>query len=142
MLENSLRIIIDTNLWISFLLSRKESHILHFLSNPNKYTVLFRVELFEELRDVLYRPKFAKVFGEARLLKFLALIKQKTLFIDVVSEMNVCRDKEDNFLLAMAKDGFADYLLTGDNDLLVLEKVGECQVLKLSQFLEIINQSE
>ncbi len=38
--------------------------------------------------------------------------------IDVQSIVTTCRDTKDNFLLALAKDSKADYLLTGDNDLL------------------------
>lgn len=36
----------------------------------------------------------------------------------VIIDTNLCRDPKDNFLLSIAKDGNANYLLTGDNDLL------------------------
>lgn len=47
-------------------------------------------------------------------------------FIDLIKVeciVAICRDPNDNFLLALAKDGKADYLLTGDKDLLELQKV-------------------
>ena len=48
----------------------------------------------------------------------------------------VCRDPKDNFLLALAHDGKADYLLTGDNDLLVMKKFGRTKIVKISEFLK------
>lgn len=60
-------------------------------------------------------------------------------FIDLIkieSIVTVCRDPNDNFLLALAKDGKADYLLTGDNDLLVIKKLGKTKIIKIVEFME------
>ncbi len=53
------------------------------------------------------------------------------------SVVDVCRDTKDNFLLALAKDGNADFLITGDKDLLVLEKYENTQILTYREFEEI-----
>lgn len=45
------------------------------------------------------------------------------LSIDIRSEVSLCRDEKDNYLLALAKDSQADFLMTGDKDLLVLQLV-------------------
>jgi len=50
-----------------------------------------------------------------------------------------CRDTKDNFLLNLAIDGKVDYLVTGDKDLLVLEKVGKTRVVTLAKFTELIS---
>ena len=57
--------------------------------------------------------------------------------IDVKSKVDTCRDKEDNFLLALAKDGKADYLITGDKDLLVIESFGKTKITNVTDFLKI-----
>jgi hypothetical protein len=60
-------------------------------------------------------------------------------FIDLVSvksNVKVCRDSKDDFLLALAKDGKADYLLTGDKDLLEIKKNGKTIILMISEFLK------
>ena len=44
--------------------------------------------------------------------------------IEVKSVVSLCRDAKDNFLLALSKDGKAHFLITGDNDLLDMEKYG------------------
>ena len=57
-------------------------------------------------------------------------------FIEVSSSIRASRDPKDNFLLALAKDGKADYLLTGDKDLLTLKKFGRTIIITISKFLE------
>lgn len=56
--------------------------------------------------------------------------------IDVESTITVCRDPKDNFLLALAKDGKADYLITGDKDLLDLQKFGKTKIITIANFFE------
>ncbi len=61
-------------------------------------------------------------------------------FIDLIkveSVVTICRDIKDNFLLALAKDGNADYLLTGDKDLLVLQKFGKTKITTIANFIEL-----
>ncbi len=45
--------------------------------------------------------------------------------IEVESIITICRDPKDNFLLALAKDGKANYLLKGDKDLLELKNLAK-----------------
>ena len=55
--------------------------------------------------------------------------------IDVQSIVTICRDPKDNFLLALAKDSKADYLLTGDNDLLDIKNFGKTKIITRNNFL-------
>ena len=57
--------------------------------------------------------------------------------IEVESSVSICRDTKDNFLLALAKDGNADYLLTGDKDLLVIIKFGKTKITTIADFIEL-----
>ncbi len=56
-------------------------------------------------------------------------------FIPVASNVKLCRDEKDNFLLALAKDGKATHLISGDKDLLVLDKVGSTEILSMRNYL-------
>ena len=56
--------------------------------------------------------------------------------IEVESIVTICRDPKDNFLLALAKDGKADYLLTGDKDLLDLIKFGKTKIKTITAFID------
>ncbi|MCZ2460859.1 MAG: putative toxin-antitoxin system toxin component, PIN family [Chitinophagales bacterium] len=61
----------------------------------------------------------------------------RTIRINVVSEISVCRDPKDNFLLALAKDTKADYLITGDKDLLELKQFDRTIICTLADFIKI-----
>jgi putative PIN family toxin of toxin-antitoxin system len=56
-------------------------------------------------------------------------------FVNVGSEITVCRDLKDDFLLALAKDGNANYLITGDKDLLELGCFENTIIIKIADFL-------
>ena len=58
--------------------------------------------------------------------------------VKVKSDIKVCRDEKDNFLLNLSIDSKADYLITGDNDLLVLEKIGHAKIVDFSNFMSLI----
>lgn len=53
----------------------------------------------------------------------------------VTSSVKLCRDEKDNFLLALAKDGAATHLISGDKDLLDLEKIGKTKILTMTNYL-------
>lgn len=82
------------------------------------------------------RPKLEKYISEKVLDDVLELMDEFGEFVSVRSEIKLCRDPKDNFLLSLAVDGKADYLLTGDNDLLVLKTIEETKIMKISRFLE------
>ena len=129
------RIIIDTNLQISFLLS-KDYTKLDKLFNSDSLVLLFSSELLDEFVEVARRPKFKKYFSIADLNELLTEIHSRAEFIDVTSEVNICRDEKDDFLLSLAKDGNADYLITGDHDLLEMKKFENTKILTMINYLE------
>jgi len=129
-----MRLILDTNLWISFLISSKYEK-LDTLLFEHKSTLLFSRELLEEFVTVVSRPKLRKYFSKSDVSDLLDTIDTVAEYIEVTSEISECRDPKDNFLLALAVDGDADYLLTGDKDLLVLEEIGKTKIMTISEFL-------
>ena len=106
------RIIIDTNLWISFLISKNPVSI-EFLLLSKKFEVFFSNKLLEEFIAVSSREKFRNYFPIEDVLALTHLLYKHSSFIDVVSKINLCRDEKDNFLLNLAIDGKADYLNYG-----------------------------
>jgi putative PIN family toxin of toxin-antitoxin system len=131
------RIIIDTNLWISFLLSKKYNFIENLLDN-DKVELVFCEELLEEFVEVATRPKLRKYFASEELSLFFEIIDRYAVHISVVSSITLCRDAKDNFLLSLAKDAKANFLITGDNDLLVLKNFDFTQIVTIAEFQKII----
>ena len=56
--------------------------------------------------------------------------------VEVSSSVTICRDPKDDFLLSLARDGNADFLLTGDKDLLELERFEATKIITISGFIE------
>lgn len=129
-----LRIVIDTNLWISFLIS-KRYNALDKLLIEKRCKLVFSTELLVEFIEVVQRPKLRRYIGEQDLEVLLSLFELYGDLIDVKTSVRVCRDKKDNFLLALAKDGHAQYLITGDEDLLVIERFGSTRIVTFAEFL-------
>ena len=109
------RIVIDTNIFISFLISNTFSGLDKHLQT-NEVRFLFSEELLNEFLEVVNRPKLKKYFSDKDLAALLDSINNHADFIEVITHVDVCRDKKDNFLLALCEDGKADYLITGDED--------------------------
>ena len=128
------RIVIDTNIFISFLISDSYSKLDKFL-RENKVRLIFSEELLNEILEVVSRPKMKKYFSNQDVTKLLDGISEHADLVDVTSEINICRDKKDNFLLSLCVDSQADYLLTGDEDLLVIKKFKKTSIIKIGEYL-------
>lgn len=108
----------------------------HFLFS-NKARILFSAELLQEIESTVSKPKLKKFFPENPLNEMLDSFEPFVDFISVENHVKICRDPKDDFLLALAKEGKAHYLLTGDKDLLVLEKFGSTTILRMNDFLKM-----
>jgi putative PIN family toxin of toxin-antitoxin system len=131
------RIIIDTNLWISFLITNDFNKLDQFLDS-DKYQIVFSEELFKEFLEVVHREKFNRYFNDLNIKYLVEIINEKALFVNVFSIVNVCRDVKDNFLLSLAIDGDVDYLITGDNDLLILKHYQKTSILTINDFISTL----
>ena len=92
----SKKIILDTNLWISFLISKKFDEI-DDLIDSKKITLVFSNELIEEFIDVTSRPKFKKYFSKKDIEKILENFDQFGELNKVQSNIQICRDEKITF---------------------------------------------
>jgi uncharacterized protein len=128
------RIIIDTNLWISFLITKDYTKLDKIIFSGQGILV-FSKELLDEFLVVANRPKFRKYFSKTDIEDILETIEEYADFVHVKTSIDICRDSKDNFLLSLSIDGNADFLITGDDDLLDLESFGETKIITISNFL-------
>ena len=131
--ENEIRIIIDTNLWISFLTGRKLSSLLDLLSYP-EFQLVISTELIEEIHDVVSRPKLAKYYTSENVNMLMKYMKDFSLSFELGNIPSRCRDPKDDYLLELALVSDADFLVTGDKDLLEVKKIGNCQIVTAMEF--------
>lgn len=85
-----------------------------------------------EFLEVVSRPKFSKIIKSRDIVYLLGYINRISEFCDVRTVDLISRDSKDDFLLALAKASRADFLITGDQDLLILKTYGRTQIF-LSQ---------
>ena len=98
---------------------------------------MFSEELLLEFKTVVQKPHLKKFISEDN---FKSLLKHFNLygkFVNVNSIVNICRDSNDNFLLELAKDGDADYIITGDKDLLDLKQFDKCKIVTYKEFAKL-----
>ncbi|MDO8365609.1 MAG: putative toxin-antitoxin system toxin component, PIN family [Saprospiraceae bacterium] len=130
-------LVIDTNLWVSYFLGNRTKARLDKILYNETLTILVSESLLEEMNLVLSRPKFRRYFSIEDSQELLALIRLRAKLVDVQSIVSLSRDQKDDFVLALCQDGTADFLITGDADLLVLHPFGDIQIVTLSGFCAI-----
>ncbi len=136
--RKKIRIILDTNWYISATINRKSRRRLYNFLTDQSISILYSEKLVEEYNDVMSREKYVRIILPHQTARFAALVISKLQEINVRSSIVMSRDPKDNFLLALSKDGKANYLVTGDEDLLVLNKIGGTRIIKMSEFEKIL----
>ena len=131
------KVIIDTNLWISFLIGKQLSS-LKFLLVKGIIKPIFSQQLFDEITLVTQRPKLRKYFSPEQVNDLINFLKEIGMLVEIRSSVLLCRDPKDTYLLALAQDSEADYLITGDRDLLILENFAGTIILTYQDFTSIV----
>lgn len=137
-----LKAVIDTNVWISSLLGTGKPKSIIDALRLRKFQAVYSKALFAELLDVLTRPKFAGKFTQVDAAAFLRLIQQAAILVEVINFEAVSRDPSDDPFLACALASDADFLVTGDEDLLCLKIHGDTKIVTPHQFLNALDSTE
>lgn len=127
-------LVIDTNIWVSYALSPigAVSKNLNKLLKTHDYA--FSEETFSELQSVLLRDKFNPFLSQETRRLFLKRLHKNGQCFRNPPPVFDCRDPDDNKFLALAKATKAKYIITGDQDLLVLDPYGKTRIVTLSHF--------
>lgn len=138
-----LRVVIDTNLIVSGFINKfGHPHQLISKLRENLFELVVTHELWAEYEEVLSRPKLLKVFkiSEEELIAVLRRIQRGAILVKPAILTIETRDQEDQKVLVTALEGNADYLVTGDEDLLVLKdnnKLDQLKIVSVKEFLKL-----
>lgn len=132
-----LRVVCDTNVLVSAVMFPESTPGRAFTYARHAGKLLTTPELASELRDVLLRPKMARYITGNLRDEFLAAYLTMAEFVVTTEQITVCRDPKDNHVLEAAIDGHATCILSGDNDLLVLNPFRDIPILSPSEFVGI-----
>ncbi|PIW05979.1 MAG: putative toxin-antitoxin system toxin component, PIN family, partial [Cytophagales bacterium CG17_big_fil_post_rev_8_21_14_2_50_40_13] len=113
------KVIFDTNIWISYLIGGQLGNLTEFLSE-RKIELVLCEQLLTELKEVTSRKKFQRYFDQQEVNELLKLMDILGTRYEVTEYPNICRDAKDDFLLGLIKASQANLLVTGDQDLLEL----------------------
>ncbi|MCW5852629.1 MAG: putative toxin-antitoxin system toxin component, PIN family [Anaerolineae bacterium] len=109
------------------------------LARQGQVQVVTSQVLLDELMEVLTRSD--KSFAVSRTVAQTVVDDVRT-FVTLVTpnrQVSICRDPDDNHLLACAATVQVDYIVTGDNDLLVLGTFEGIRIVNAKQFLEVLD---
>lgn len=92
-------------------------------------------EQIEEIDNVLNRDKFSKYFTQSKIKEIKEFIRLASNNVTRLTNIKVCRDPADDYLLSLAIDYNASYLISGDKDLLVLKQIGNTQIITYKELI-------
>jgi uncharacterized protein len=133
MKPKSIKVIIDTNVWISFLIGKKLLFLGDRISS-GRITLVYCDELLLEIKEVTKRPKLKKYFPIESVNEMIDLIENIGVNSKIIFSNTICRDPKDNFLLDLIDASTADILVTGDKDLLALNPFKKTKIVSPSDF--------
>ena len=133
-----MKVIIDCNVWISFLLGFQKEFMYEVLTD-NHIDVYVCPQLIHEIRDVASRPKIQSRIGKDDLEQLFRLVKAYCINTNIIQQAIVSiRDSKDLYLLSLAETLEASYIISGDKDLLVLQEYKNVRIVSPAQFKLIL----
>src|SRR3954470_15115026 len=142
-MTNDLRVVVDTNVLISGIFSIRNSPSSKILDavRQQKITLVTSPQIIEEVGEVLNRPRIAKLLNmneEERKVFLDSLIARSDVTVGKQLEHNYGRDSKDDKFLACGVEGGANYIITGDRDLLDVTEYADIKIITPREFIELI----
>lgn len=129
--DTGLRVVIDTNVWISAFLTRTGAPALVVRKILQKGRPVFSPATFAELESRLWLPKFDRYVSLDDRKAMLHDAEALAHWIDVPSEIAAqmyCRDADDDKFIQAALAAKAPWLVTGDLDLLAVPELPDLRI--------------
>ena len=135
-----MRIVVDTSVLVRYLLrpSAATRQLIEDLWLEDVVTLVVSPELIAELENVLQRPKISRFVAAEDAAVLVHAVKARSVFLRPLAEiLPFTRDPKDDKFVACGISGNAQYLISYDEDLLVLRAVGSMQICTPEAFVRI-----
>lgn len=141
-----MRVLFDTNVLISYLLTPTKGTITTIVEAgfEKKYQLLLPNEVVTELRKKIAQKTYlSQKISQPTIQKFINALSVIAETLSPITESipEVGRDFKDDYLLAYSFVGDADYLVTGDKDLLILKQIHKVKIVSPSEFLSVLKKT-
>ena len=134
-----MRIIFDNNIWISFLIGKRLAELRHVFSRKD-VEIFYCDALEREFLDVAHRPKILKYIDEKQIERVHQLMLATGHHGETTKlETAPVRDPKDVYLLTLSDAVKADYLVSGDSDLLELKEYHQTKIVNFEAIVGLMN---
>jgi uncharacterized protein len=129
------RFVFDTNVLVSALMFSRSKPRLAWNQARRAGAILASHDTLQELDSVRRRPKLATYVSLSESTAFLMEVARVVELVPITQRVELCRDPRDDKFLELALAGRADFLLTGDTDLLSLHPFRGTAILTPAAYL-------
>lgn len=144
----TLRVVIDTNIWIRILLKGRVTLPILEAFNEDKFQLVMSQPLMDELHLVWNRPRLRERIDSSQAIRLEQQLQYRALWIELKTVPPNCRDPKDLPVLATAIDGKAEIIVSGDDDLradddlrMIMATYG-IRLLGVHSFLKYLNEGD
>jgi len=139
------RAVIDTNIFLRAVI-KPQGTVAPILVRleEGKFVLIYSQQLLDELVEKLELPRIRLKYnlGAEDIERLLTLIIRLGERVEPDRKVNISRDPDDDMFIEVALAGKANYIVTGDDDLLVLEQFEEIKFIRPGEFLAILDKQE
>jgi len=137
-MNDKARYVFDTNVIISALLFGQSKPAQAFNAALDRGEILLSRPVLQELNEVLAREKFNPYLLLEERERFIIALLSESIFIDIKENIRACRDPKDDKFLELAVNGGAACIISGDDDLLILNPFRDIPIIKPDEFLTLL----
>lgn len=133
-----LNIVVDTNQFLSGFIYHGMMKTVFDLVLDDKLKLYVSPDLKREVLDKLHEFEVSKQVQN----EVMYFMETRGILVEPTVKVDVCRDKEDNFVLELAESAHADYIVTRDKDLLELPQKAwkKIKIIKPEKFLPLLRK--
>lgn len=145
-MQKKLRVVVDTNIFISGLII-PSGYPYRFIKlwKINTFQIITSEKQISEIKQVLERKKLKRYHVNEKTILIITTLLEKYCFTIPLQQSPIkVRDPKDQFILEMALSSRADYLISGDKDLLSLKgnhKLGKTKIMTVGEFINKHNHT-
>jgi uncharacterized protein len=132
--------VFDTGVLVSAALFKYSTPGQALLAALRNGSILLSLTTAKELEEVFARSKFDSYIRLTTRKRFLATLLRRAIFVETADLLHVCRDPQDDKFLDLAIRGKASFIITGDDDLLVLNPFQGIPIVTPAEFLRITTE--
>ena len=132
-----MKVVLDSNIFVSSFFWKGNPRKVFDRVTNGQDELFMTDEILEEITTVMSRKKFDLSVKEVE--DYVNIIEGYSVKVICRNELeHISRDKDDNKILQCGQKGNVDFIITGDDDLLVLKTYGKIKIVSPKEYLEIL----